>query len=117
MKYKSRKIGKNLYEVSIPKRRIAINVIDSLNIVEHKGRWIVALAQERGAYGRRTFAANQTINRTQALNIISFLVDYVNLVKPTEATSLQASIKASTNRTIKSTKELVGIAVRSEEND
>lgn len=115
-KYTSRKVGKNLYEVDIPKKRFAINVVDSLNIVQHKGRWVVALAVERGIYGRRIFVGNQTLNRTQAIKLINFLSEYINLVKPTEVTALQASIKASTNRTVRTSQELVAVALRSEVN-
>lgn len=37
--------------------------------------------------------------------------EYVNGVKPTEATKLQASIKASTNRTVRTSNELTALAI------
>lgn len=112
-KYKSYKIGKGLYRVRIPKRKIAINVCTGLSICNHKGRWIVALTNEK-KWGERTFQQNETINRTQALLMIQFLTDYVNLVKPTEATALNASLKASTSRLIKTGIELTALAVSNE---
>lgn len=111
--YKSKKIGKNLYSCGIPKRRIAINICDSLNIVNHKGRWIVALALDQG-FGHRSFKGNQTINRSQAINIINFLLNYINLVKPTEASALHASIGASTNMIKRKTTELSALALKNE---
>lgn len=112
-KYESVKIGKNKYSAPRPKRRYSINVSDKLCVVKHKGRWIVALTQGEG--WKSVFMGNQTINRTQALQMISFLSDYVNLVKPTDATFLNASIKASSNRIIKNTQELTGLAVKLED--
>jgi len=111
--HKSKKIGKNLYSCPNPKRRISINVCDSLNIVNHKGRWIVALALDQG-FGHRSFKANQTINRSQAINIINFLLNYINLVKPTEASALHASIGASTNMIKRKTTELSALALNNE---
>lgn len=113
-KYKSKKIGKRLYSVSIPKRRMAINVCDSLNIVNHKGRWVVALACSRD-FGPRVFHGNQTINRTQAIRMIDFLLNYINLVKPTEATALHAGIKVLTNRITRNATELSALALNSED--
>jgi hypothetical protein len=84
----------------------------SLNICHHKGRWVVALTDDD--WSNRTFRSCDTINRTEALKIIGFLVDYINMVKPTEATSLTASIKASTNRAIRAACELSAIAVNAE---
>lgn len=110
---KSVKIGNNLYEAGRPKRRIKINAYQSLNIIHHKGRWIIALAELDGNW-RRVFKSCHTINRTQALLMISFLSDYVNLVKPTQATALTASLKASTNRIIKTGQELSAIAIKKE---
>lgn len=105
-KYKSVKIEKNKYSAPNPKRRFSINVSDKLCIVNHKGRWIIALTHDEG--WKSYFYGNQTINRTQALKMIGFLSDYVNMVKPTEATFLNASIKASANRIVKNTNELTG---------
>lgn len=113
---KSIKVEKNKYRVPIPKRRFAINVSDSLCITNHKNRWVVALCYEEG--NGRMFHGNQTLNRSQAIKLISFLADYVNLVKPTEATAIQASIKASVKMVTRKANELTGIAIKSEnEND
>lgn len=112
-KYKSKKIGKALYQIPIPKRKIAINVTTSLSICNHKNRWIVALTNEHN-WGQRTFKGNETINRSQALLMIQFLTDYVNLVMPTEATALNASLKAATNRLVKTGIELTALAVNNE---
>jgi hypothetical protein len=108
-RYKSKKIDKNLWSAPRPKRRFSINVSDKLCVVHHKGRWVVALTHDQGWESR--FWQNQTINRTQALQLIGFLSDYVNLVKPTDATKLKASTKASANRIVKNTNELTGAAV------
>lgn len=113
-KYKSRKIQKGIYNCPIPKRKIAINVETSLSICKHKGRWIVALTKEGLWRKDRTFKQNETINRTQALKMIQFLTDYVNLVRPTEATSLNASIKISSNRIKNSAAQLTGMAIKAE---
>lgn len=110
--YKSVKIGKNKYHVPRPKRRVSLNVMRSLNIVNHKNRWVVALTDD--GLSSRHFRSCDTINRTEALKIIGFLVEYINLVKPTEATALTASIKASANRTTKVANELSAIAVNAE---
>lgn len=111
--YKSKKIGKNCWSAGRPKRRLSLNVFRSLNILNHKNRWVVALAETDNNFNR-TFRSCDTINRTEALRIISFLAEYVNLVKPTQATALAASIKASTNRTCKIASELSAIAVDTE---
>jgi hypothetical protein len=110
--YKSSKISKNKYTIRRPKRRLSLNVTRSLNICNHKGRWVVALTDDD--WSNRIFRSCDTINRTEALKIISLLVDYINLVKPTEATALTASIRASTNRTLKVASELSAIALNSE---
>ena len=110
MKYKSIKIEKRKYRVPIPKRRIQINVDLKLSVCEHKGRWILAFT--RG--WDNIFYGNETLNRTQALKMISFLSDYVNLVKPTEATVLNASIRARTNSIVRDSEALTGLAVTKE---
>jgi hypothetical protein len=110
--YKSVKIDKNKYHVPRPKRRVSLNVMRSLNIVNHKNRWVVALTDD--GWSSRHFRSCDTINRTEALKIIGFLVEYINLVKPTEATALTASMKASTNRTMRVASELSAIAVDAE---
>lgn len=112
MIYQSIKVEKNKYRVPRPKRRFSINVSDKLCICFHKGRWIVALTHDERWESH--FFANQTINRTQALKLIGFLSDYVNLIKPTEATFLNATIKASANRIIKNANDLTGKAVKIE---
>lgn len=111
--YQSVKIGKSKYRVPRPKRRLQINANDSFCVVNHKNRWVIAIVSGWD----REFYSCDTINRTQALNLISFLSDYINLVKPTEATALSASLKASTNRIIKTGQELTGIAVKIERNE
>jgi hypothetical protein len=111
MRYKSIKIGKSKYRAPRPKRKCRLNANRSLSIVKHKNRWVIALTEGWD----REFYSCDTINRSEALRIISFLADYVNLVKPTEATALNASLKASTNRIVKTGQELAGIAIRCEE--
>lgn len=110
--HKSIKVDKNKYCVPRPKRRFSINVSDKLCVVNHKNRWIVALTHDEG--WKSHFYGNQTINRSQALLIIQFLTDYINLVKPTDATALNAKIKVSANRILKSNQELTAIAVNEE---
>lgn len=109
--YKSQKVSKNLYRVPRPKRRMQLNANEKFCVVNHKGRWIVALAKGLDSQ----FKSCDTLNRTQALLLINFLAEYVNLVKPTNATTLNASIKASVNRITKASHELTGIATRNED--
>jgi hypothetical protein len=108
MKNESIKIGKNLFRAKNPKRRMQLNAYQTLAVVKHKGRWIVALTEGWD----REFHSCNTINRTDALRIISFLGDYVNLVKPTNETLLNASIKSSANRITRNANELFGEVVR-----
>lgn len=96
-KYLTEKIKAYTFKVGFCKRRLSLNTSRSLCIVNHKNRWAVALTDDN--WSDRTYRTCDMINRTEALRIISFLTEYVNLVKPTEATALAASIKASTNRT------------------
>lgn len=107
MKYKSIKLERNKYRVPIPKRRMQISADLSLSICNHKGRWIVAFTQGWD----KIFWGCDTLNRTQALRMISFLSDYVNLVKPTEATHLNATIRAKSNSIIRDTEHLTALAV------
>lgn len=110
VRHKSVKIERNKYSAPRPKRRFSINVSDKLCVVHHKGRWVIALTHDEGWQSR--FYSNQTINRSQAIQLIGFLSDYINLVKPTKTTMLNASNKVSANRIIKNTNELTGIATR-----
>lgn len=110
MKYKSIKVEQNKYRVPIPKRRMQISANMTISVCNHKGRWIVAFT-EGWDY---VFNGCDTLNRTQALKMISFLSDYVNLVKPTEATVLNASIRARTNSMIRDAEALTGLAVSNE---
>lgn len=105
--YKSIKIERGKYRVPIPKRRTQINVDLKLSICEHKGRWVLAFT--RG--WDNVFNGNETLNRSQALKMISFLSDYVNLVGPTEATVLNSSIRARTNSIVRDAESLTGLAV------
>jgi hypothetical protein len=107
MKYKSIKTLRNKYRVPIPKRRMQVSVDLKLSVCEHKGRWIVAFTHGWD----NEFMGCDTLNRTQALKMISFLSDYVNLVKPTQATQLNASIKARTNSIVRDAEALTGLAV------
>jgi hypothetical protein len=107
MKYKSIKIEKNRYRVPIPKRRMQISADLTVSICEHKGRWIIAFTKG----WEYQFDGCNTLNRTQALKMISFLSDYVNLVKPTQTTALNASIKARTNSIVRDAEALTGLAV------
>lgn len=79
----------------------------SLSICNHKGRWVAAFTQGLD----KVFWGCDTLNRTQALRMISFLSDYVNLVKPTETTHLNASIRARTNQITRDAEALTGLAV------
>jgi len=108
MKYKSIKLERHKYRVPIPKRRMQISADLSLSICEHKGRWIVAYT--RG--WDKVFDSCDTLNRTQALRMISFLSDYINLVKPTNETVLNASIRARTNSITRDAEALTGLALR-----
>lgn len=110
--YKSIKVERNKYRVPIPKRRMQISADMKLSVCEHKGRWIAAFTHGWD----NTFDGCDTLNRTQALKMISFLSDYVNLVKPTEATILNASIRARTNQITRDTEALTGLAVTTKEN-
>lgn len=112
--YKAYKEGPNKYNIRRPKRKIGLNVFRSLCICHHKGRWVVALTEDD--WNNRYFKSCDTINRTEALRIIQFLTDYINLVKPTDATTLNASIKVSANRILKSNAELTAIALNEETN-
>jgi hypothetical protein len=111
IKFRSIKIGSNHYRVPIPKRRMQVSADLKISVCEHKGR--LAVAFTRG--WDNEFYGCDTLNRTQALKLICFLSDYVNMVKPTEATALNASLKASTNRIIKTGQELTALAVKSED--
>lgn len=104
--YRSIKVERNKYRVPIPKRRMQINVDMKLSVCEHKGRWILAFTHGWD----NVFVGSQTLNRTQALKMISFLSDYINLVKPTEQTILNASIRAKTNSIIRDAEALTGLA-------
>lgn len=108
MKYKSIKVDRHKFRVPIPKRRIQISADLSLSVCLHKNRWICAFT--RG--WDREFRTCDTLNRSQALKMISFLSDYVNLVKPTEATVLNASIRARTNSIVRDSEALTGLAVK-----
>lgn len=110
--YKSIRVERNKYCAPRPKRRFSINVSDKLCVVNHKNRWVVALTHYEG--WRSYFYGHQTINRSQALLMIQFLTDYVNLVKPTDATKLNASIKVSANRVLKNNTELTAMALNEE---
>lgn len=79
----------------------------TVSVCEHKGRWVVAFT-EGWDY---VFRGCNTLNRTQALKMISFLSDYVNLVKPTEATHLNATIRAKANSISRDAEALTGLAV------
>lgn len=110
-KYKSIKVERHKYSVPIPKRRLQISVGTHLCVCNHKGRWVVAFTQGNG-FSEYFFEGRNTLNRTQALKMISFLSDYVNLVKPTEATFLNASVRAKTNSVIRDTEALTGLAIK-----
>lgn len=90
-----------------------INASESFCIVQHKGRWVIAITHLDKSWSR-VFKGNQKLNRTEAIQLINFLSYYINLVKPTQATMLQASIKASSNRIVKNSSELLSIAMESE---
>lgn len=109
--YKSEKVNKNTYRARRPKKRMQLNAYQTFCVVQHKNRWIVALTEGFD----REFKSCHTINRTQALQMINFLAEYINLVKPTDATELHARIKVSSNRIIRSANELTGIAMSEKE--
>lgn len=105
--YKSQRVKGYLYKVRNPKRRMQISADLSAGIVEHKGRWIVAFTHG----WEREFLTCDTLNRSEALKMISFLCDYINLVKPTEATVLNKSIRARTNGMIRDAEALTALAM------
>lgn len=111
-KYLTTKIKDKTFKVGYVKRRFGLNTSRSLCIVNHKNKWTVVLTDDD--WSTRTYRTCDKISRSEALRIISFLTDFVNLVKPTEATALAASIKASTNRTLRVASELSAIAVNAE---
>ena len=106
MTYKSIKLDRHKYRVPIPKRRMQISADLKLSVCEHKGRWVAAFTY--GWYNE--FRTCDTLNRTQALKMISFLSDYVNLVKPTQVTFLNASARAKANSIIRDVEALTGLA-------
>lgn len=108
MIYQSIKTGKKTYAVPRPKRRIQISADVSFSVCHHKGRWVVALTK---GYGRE-FRSCDRLNRTEALKMISFLSDYVNLVKPTEATHLNKTIRAKLNSVTRDAEALTGLAAK-----
>lgn len=111
MKYKSIKIERHKYRVPIPKRRLQISADMRMSVCNHKGRWVIAYT-----YGfDHVFRSCDTLNRTQALKMISFLSDYINLVKPTEATVLNASARAKTNSIIRDVESLTALAMNDEQ--
>lgn len=107
---KSIKIGRHKYRVQRPRRRLSLNAVTCLCQIEHKGRPVVALTTGWD----REFYSRDVINRTDAIRIINFLSDYINTVKPTNATALAASMKATTNRAVRVGQELSAIAVGAE---
>lgn len=110
-RHRSVKIGNRKYRVLNSKRRIALNVYQRFSVVYHKNRWVIAFVEDESMGVTNVFKSCHTINRSEALRLIGFLSDYVNLVKPTEATTLNASNKVSANRIIKNTHILTGLAV------
>lgn len=108
VKYNSIKVARHRYRCPIPKRRMKISADLHLSVCRHKGRWVAAFTHGWD----KEFRGCDTLNRTQALKMISFLSDYVNLVKPTEATHLNASIRAKTNSIVRDAEALSGIAVK-----
>lgn len=106
MKYKSVKIGRGRFRVPIPKKRMQLSANLGFSVCEHKGRWVVALTE---GWDKEFWTCN-TLNRSGALKMIAFLSDYVNLVNPTEATVLNASIRARTNSIVRDANALTGLA-------
>jgi len=107
MKCKSIKIERNKYRVPIPKRRMQVSADMKISVCNHKGKWIIAFT--RG--WDNIFYGCDTLNRTQVLKLISFLSDYINLVKPTEATALNASARSRTNGIIRDVEQLTALAL------
>ncbi len=108
--YKSCKVDRHKYRVPRPKRNMQISADMSASIVEHKGRWIVAFTHG----WERHFQSCNRLNRSDALKMISFLCDYINLVKPIETTVLNKSIRAKTNGMIRDAEALTAIAMKRE---
>jgi len=105
--YKSYKVEGYKYRIPRPKRSFQISADLKLSVVNHKSRWIIAFARGH----ERIFSTCDRLNRSEALSLISFLSDYVNLVKPTEATVLNASLRAKTNGIVRDAEALTGLAV------
>lgn len=111
MKHKSIKIDRYRYRVPIPKRRMQISVDLKMSVVEHKGRFIIAYT--RGF--ENIFNSCDTINRSEAIKMIGFLSDYVNLVKATKATALNASIRKSSRSIETYANHLTGLKLNNKE--
>lgn len=105
------KVDKGRYRVPIPKRRMQLSANVSFSVCSHKGRWIVALTEGWD----KEFSTCNTLSRSNAIKLISFLSDYVNLVKPTETTVLNASIRAKTNSIVRDAEQLTGLAMKNQE--
>jgi hypothetical protein len=105
--YKSYKVKGYQYRIPRPKRSFQISADLKLSVCNHKSRWIIAFARGH----ERVFSTCDRLNRSDALALINFLSDYVNLIKPTEATVLNASAKARTNGIIRDVAALTGLAV------
>ena len=110
---KSIKVEKNLYRVPNPKKQFTINVSDKVCIVHHKGKWKVAFCELDNNW-HRVFQNNKTINRTEALKLIDLLIEYVNMIKPTDATKLHSSTKVSARRILRNNTELSAISLSKE---
>lgn len=82
-----------------------------LSIVNHKNRWVAAFTHGWDY----EFNGCDTLNRTRALQMISFLSDYVNLVQPTDETILNASLKAKTNGIRRDVDALTALALKKED--
>jgi len=107
MKYKSIKVDRHTFRVPIPKKRMQLSANAHFAICNHKNRWIVALCE--GV--EHKFRTCNRLNRSEALKMIAFLSDYINLVGPTDATVLNASIRARTNGIMRDANSLTGLAV------
>lgn len=110
---KSIKLGKGLYRLPNPKRQFTLNVDTKFCIVHHKGKWKVAICNLDSNW-HRVFKNYNAMNRSEALKLIELLLEYVNMVKPTDATKLHASTKVSARRILRNTTELAAIALDSE---
>ncbi len=94
--------GHNKYRVPIPLKRMQISADLHMGIVNHKSRLIIAFMHGFD----RVFYGCDTLNRTDALEALNFLCDYLNMVAPNDVTVLNASMRAKTRGLLRDAEKL-----------